>query len=312
MNTETTTAISGDGLMKNVEGKTAFITGGASGAGFGMASVFSQNGMKVVIADIRTDSLERAMEKFNNNPNIHAVELDVTDREAFARAADETERIFGKVHIVCNNAGINLFVPIEECTYNDWDWVMGVNFGGVVNGLQTFIPRIRKHGQGGHIVNTASMAAFLPAASAGIYTAAKFGVRGISEALRLSLYKYNIGVSVFCPGLINSTIYESEKIRPAKLSSPENTAKNQQFMDKLPEIHKFGMDPKEVGRKVLAGIKKNSMYIFSHPEFKEEMKELFDIALNSLPDEKAPEQRAAFEQWRRNEVKKAIEAANKI
>ncbi|MEJ2247343.1 MAG: SDR family NAD(P)-dependent oxidoreductase [Acidobacteriota bacterium] len=125
MNTETTTAISGDGLMKNVEGKTAFITGGASGAGFGMASVFSQNGMKVVIADIRTDSLERAMEKFNNNPNIHAVELDVTDREAFARAADETERIFGKVHIVCNNAGINLFVPIEECTYNDWDWVMG-------------------------------------------------------------------------------------------------------------------------------------------------------------------------------------------
>jgi len=298
--------------MKNVEGKTAFITGGASGAGFGMAKVFSENGMKVVIADIRRDSLERAMEKFNNNPNIHAVELDVTDREAFARAADKTERVFGKVHIVCNNAGINLFVPIEECTYNDWDWVMGVNFGGVVNGLQTFIPRIRKHGEGGHIVNTASMAAFLPAASAGIYTAAKFGVRGISEALRLSLYKYNIGVSVFCPGLINSTIYESEKVRPAKLSSPENTVKNQQFMEKLPEIHKFGMDPEEVGEKVLAGIKKNSMYIFSHPEFKEEMKELFDIALNSLPDEEAPEQRAAFEQWRRNEVKKALEAANKI
>jgi NADP-dependent 3-hydroxy acid dehydrogenase YdfG len=298
--------------MKNVEGKTAFITGGASGAGFGMAKVFSENGMKVVIADIRRDSLERAVEKFNNNPNIHAVELDVTDREAFARAADESERVFGKVHIVCNNAGINLFVPIEECTYNDWDWVMGVNFGGVVNGLQTFIPRIRKHDEGGHIVNTASMAAFLPAASASIYTAAKFGVRGISEALRLSLYKYNIGVSVFCPGLINSTIYESEKIRPAKLSSPENTAKNQKFMDKLPEIHKFGMDPEEVGEKVLAGIKKNSMYIFSHPEFKEEMKELFDIALNSLPNEEAPEQRAAFEQWRRNEVKKAIEAANKI
>lgn len=298
--------------MKNVEGKTAFITGGASGAGFGMAKVFSRNGMKVVIADIRRDSLDRAMETFNNNPDIHPVELDVTDREAFARAADETERVFGKVHIVCNNAGINLFVPIEECTYNDWDWVMGVNFGGVVNGLQTFIPRIRKHGEGGHIVNTASMAAFLPAASAGIYTAAKFGVRGISESLRLSLYKYNIGVSVFCPGLINSTIYESEKVRPAKLRSPENTAKNQKFMDKLPEIHKFGMDPEEVGEKVLAGIKKNSMYIFSHPEFKEEMKELFDIALNSLPDEEAPEQRAAFEQWRRNEVKKALEAADKI
>jgi NAD(P)-dependent dehydrogenase (short-subunit alcohol dehydrogenase family) len=298
--------------MKNVEGKTAFITGGASGAGFGMARVFSKNGMKVVIADIRRDSLDRAMQTFSNNPDIHAIELDVTDRQAFARAADEAERVFGKVHILCNNAGINLFVPIEECTYNDWDWVMGVNFGGVVNGIQTFIPRIRRHGEGGYIVNTASMAAFLPAASAGIYTAAKFGVRGLSESLRLSLYKYDIGVSVFCPGLINSTIYESEKIRPANLSSPENTAKNQLFMDKLPEIHKFGMDPLEVGEKVLAGIRKNSMYIFSHPEFKDEMKELFDMALNSLPDEVAPQQRAEFEQWRRDGVKKAIEEANKI
>ena len=160
--------------MKHVEGKVAFITGAANGAGFGMAQVFSKNGMKVVIADIRQDSLDRAMAHFGNNPNVHAIRLDVTDREAFARAADETERVFGKVHVLCNNAGINLFVPIEECTYNDWDWVMGVNFGGVVNGIQTFIPRIRKHGEGGHIVNTASMAAFLPSAAAGIYTASKY------------------------------------------------------------------------------------------------------------------------------------------
>jgi NAD(P)-dependent dehydrogenase (short-subunit alcohol dehydrogenase family) len=298
--------------MKNIEGKVAFITGGASGAGLGMTKVFSRNGMKVVIADIRRDSLDRAMAHFNNNSDIHAIQLDVTDRAAFAKAADETERVFGKVHIVCNNAGINLFVPIEECTYNDWDWVMGVNFGGVVNGIQTFIPRIQKHGEGGHIVNTASMAAFLPSPAAGIYTAAKFGVRGLSEALRLSLYPYNIGVSCFCPGLINSTIYESEKIRPAQLSSPGNTAKNQQFMDKLPEVHKEGMSPEEVGEKVLAGIKQNSMYIFSHPEFRDELQELFDIVLNSLPDEQAPPRRRAFEEWRRNEVKKAIEAADKI
>ena len=138
--------------MKQVEGKTAFITGAANGAGLGMAQVFSKNGMKVVLADIRQDSLDRAMASFGNNPNVHAIRLDVTDREAFARAADETERVFGKVHLVCNNAGINLFVPIEECTYNDWDWVMGVNFGGVVNGVQTFMPRIRKHGEGGHIL----------------------------------------------------------------------------------------------------------------------------------------------------------------
>ena len=298
--------------MKNVEGKTAFITGGANGAGLGMAKVFSKNGMKVVIADIRRDSLDQAMTQFENTSDIHAIELDVTDRDAFAKAADETEQVFGRVHIVCNNAGINLFVPIEECTYNDWDWVMGVNFGGVVNGIQTFIPRILAHGEGGHIVNTASMAAFLPSPTVGIYTAAKYGVRGLSEALRLSLYTQNIGVSVFCPGLINSKIYESEKVRPSRLNSPENTAKSQQMMDKLPEIHKAGMGLEEVGEKVLAGIRNNSMYIFSHPEFRDEMKELFDMALDALPDEEAPKQRLEFEEWRRGEVKKAIDAANKI
>jgi NADP-dependent 3-hydroxy acid dehydrogenase YdfG len=277
-----------------------------------MARVFLKNGMKVVIADIRRDSLDRAMAHFGRNPDVHAVELDVADRRAFARAADEAERRFGRVHLLCNNAGINLFVPIEECTYNDWDWVMGVNFGGVVNGIQTFIPRIMKHGEGGHIVNTASMAAFLPAPAAGIYSAAKFAVRGLSEALRLSVYKHNIGVSVFCPGLIDSTIYESEKIRPAYLSSPENTAKSRKTMDRLPEIHKFGMDPLEVGEKVLAGIRENRMYIFSHPEFKDELKDWFDIAVGSLPDEEVPRQRLDFETWRRNEVKKAIEAANKM
>jgi NAD(P)-dependent dehydrogenase (short-subunit alcohol dehydrogenase family) len=298
--------------MKNIEGKVAFITGGASGAGLGMARVFSKNGMKVVIADVRQDSLDKAMAHFRNNSNVHAIRLDVTDREAFARAADETERVFGKMHLLCNNAGINLFVPIEECTFNDWDWVMGVNFGGVVNGIQTFVPRIRKHGEGGHIVNTASMAAFLPSAAAGIYTAAKFGVLGLSEALRLSLYQCNIGVSVFCPGLINSTIYESEKIRPQRFSSPDNTAKSQRFMDILPAIHKEGMDPEEVGEKVLAGIRKNALYIFSHPEFKDELKEIFDEIINALPEENAPAPRLAFEQSRREAVRKAKDEANKI
>jgi NAD(P)-dependent dehydrogenase (short-subunit alcohol dehydrogenase family) len=298
--------------MKNVEGKVAFITGGANGAGFGMAQAFLKNGMKVVIADVRQDSIDRAMAYFRNAPDVHAIRLDVTDREAFARAADETERVFGKVHIVCNNAGINLFVPIEECTYNDWDWLMGVNFGGVVNGVHTFVPRLRKHGEGGHIVNTASMAAFLPSAAAGIYTASKFAVRGLSEALRFSLYQYNIGVSVFCPGLINSVIYESEKVRPLRFESRENTAKSQKTMDVLPKIHQEGMSPEEVGQKVLAGIRRNSLYIFSHPEFKEELKEIFDEALNSLPEEEAPAGRLAFEKMRREGLKKAREEANKI
>ena len=298
--------------MKNIEGKVAFVTGGANGAGFGMAQAFSKNGMKVVIADIRQDSLDQAMAHFRNTPNVHAIRLDVTDREAFMRAADEAENVFGKVHIVCNNAGINLFVPIEDCTYNDWDWVMGVNFGGVVNGVMTFVPRIRKHGEGGHIVNTASMAAFLPSAAAGIYTASKFGVRGLTEALRLSLYPYNIGVSVFCPGLINSAIYESEKTRPKRFASPENTAKSQVVMNVLPEIHKSGMSPEEAGEKVLAGIRRNALYIFSHPEFKGELREIFNEALDSLPQEETPADRLAFEKSRRKSLKKAKAEANKI
>ncbi len=298
--------------MKIVDGKVAFITGGANGAGYGMAKAFLKNGMKVVIADIRQDSLDRAMADFGNDRSIHAVRLDVTDREAFARAADEAEKVFGKVHILCNNAGINLFVPIEECTYNDWDWVMGVNFGGVVNGIQTFIPRIRRHGEGGHIVNTASMAAFLPSPNAGIYTASKFAVRGLSEALRFSLYAYNIGVSVFCPGLINSMIYESEKTRPERFASPENTARSQKTMDILPEIHKAGMAPEEAGEKVLEGIRKNSLYIFSHGEFKDELREIFDEALEALPEEEAPAARLAFERTRREALKKAREAADRI
>lgn len=298
--------------MKDVEGKVAFITGGANGAGFGMARVFAKNGMKVVIADIRQDSLDKAMAHFENSKDIHAIRLDVADREAFSRAADEAEKAFGNVHVLCNNAGVNLFVPIEECTYNDWDWVMGVNFGGVVNGIQTFIPRMRKHGEGGHIVNTASMAAFLPSPQAGIYSASKFAVRGLSESLRFSLYHHNIGVSVFCPGLINSVIYESEKVRPKRLASPENTAKSQKTMDVLPELHKKGMDPEEVGEKVLAGIRRNALYIFSHPEFREELKEIFDEALDSLPDEEAPAGRLEFEKMRRAGLKQSREEANKI
>ena len=298
--------------MKDIEGKVAFITGGANGAGFGMAQVFSKNGMKVVIADIRQDSLEKAMDHFGRDSNVHPIRLDVTDRKGFERAADETEKIFGKVHVVCNNAGINLFVTMEDCTYNDWDWVMGANLGGVVNGIQTFVPRIRKHGEGGHIVNTASMGALLPSAAAGIYTTSQYAVRGLSEVLRLSLYQYNIGVSVFCPGLINSMIYESEKVRPEQLASPENTAKSMEFMNILPEIHKAGMDLEEVGEKVLDGIRRNDMYIFSHPEFKEELREIFDEVLDYLPHEEAPADRLAFEKTRRDALKKAKAEADKI
>lgn len=285
--------------MKDVEGKTAFITGGASGVGLGMAKVFARAGMNVVIADIREDHLDAAMAQFGEtNFRVHPIRLDVTDRAAFASAADEAESRFGPVHLICNNAGINMFAPMDECTYDDWDWILGVNLGGVVNGVQTFVPRMKAHGEGGHIVNTASMASFITGPGAGIYTASKFAVRGLTESLRWSLAPYNIGVSVLCPGLVNSAIHESDKIRPAALSKSTGPV-DPDFMKRLAEIHKVGMDPVEVGEKVLAGIRRNDLHIFPHPEFKDELREIFDEILAALPEGAIDPGRLAFEEFRR-------------
>jgi NAD(P)-dependent dehydrogenase (short-subunit alcohol dehydrogenase family) len=292
--------------MKDVAGKVAFITGGASGLGFGMAQAFSAAGMRVVIADIRQDHLDEALRHFaQSGARVHGVRVDVTDRKAMERAADEAERVFGKVHVLCNNAGINLFNDIAVATYDDWDWILGVNLGGVVNGVQTFIPRIRKHGEGGHIVNTGSMASFISGPNAGIYTCSKFAVRGLSEALRWSLAPHGISVSVVCPGLVDSQIYESDQIRPANLSATSGPA-DPQFMARLADLHHdAGMRPLEAGQKVLRGMQRNDFYIFTHPEFKEELREIFEEALDSLPDETAPPKRLAFEDYRRSLKAKA-------
>jgi NAD(P)-dependent dehydrogenase (short-subunit alcohol dehydrogenase family) len=297
--------------MRDLAGKVAFITGGASGVGFGMAQAFSAAGMSVAIADIRQDHLDEAMKSFAG-ARVHPIRVDVTDRNGMARAADETERVFGKVHILCNNAGINLFNDIGSASYDDWDWILGVNLGGVVNGIQTFVPRIKAHGEGGHIVNTASMASFIASGIAGIYCTSKFAVRGMSEALRWSLQPHKIGVSVLCPGLVKSAIYESEKIRPAELSGAA-VPSDPQFLQSLAQIHEFGMTPEEIGGKVLRAIQRNDFYIFSHPEFKQELRALFDEALAAIPDdEPVPAQRLAFEEGRRERNAKARAAWPKL
>jgi NAD(P)-dependent dehydrogenase (short-subunit alcohol dehydrogenase family) len=282
--------------VREVEGKVAFITGGGSGVGLGMAKAFVAAGMRVAIADIREDHLEEAAAELGGD--VHAIQLDVTDRDAFARAADETERVLGNVHVLCNNAGINLFNDIADATYQDWDWVLGVNLGGVVNGVVTFVPRIKAHGEGGHVVNTASMAAFIAGPGAGIYTTAKFAVHGLSDALRWSLLPHGIGVSMVCPGLVKSKIYESDKIRPAELST-DVTPADEKFMRILPGLHDAGMEPDEIGEKVLAAIRENRFYVFTHPDHREELRQLFDETIAAFPDEPVPPDRLAVEEGRR-------------
>ena len=293
--------------MKDVRGKVAFITGGGSGVGLGMAKVFTDAGMKVVIADVRQDHLDTAARELSGRA-IHAIQVDVSDRAAMEQAAIESERVFGKVHVVCNNAGINLFNDIGDAKYSDWDWVLGVNLGGVINGVQTFVPRIKAHGEGGHIVNTASMAAFLAGPGAGIYTCSKFAVRGLSEALRYSLAPHGIGVSVLCPGLVKSAIYQSEQIRPERL---QGTTTSPEFLARLAEVHELGMPGEDVAVKVLRGIERNELYIFSHSEFKDELREIFDGILAALPDDPVDPRRLQFEQGRRQRNREAARLADR-
>lgn len=286
--------------MRDVAGKTAFITGGVSGVGLGIAKVFARAGMKTVITYRRQDHLDQAMAWFRAHPEltVHPIRVDVTDRESLVRAADEAERVFGKVHVLCNNAGVNVFGPMDEATYEDWEWVMGVNFWGVVNGIQTFIPRIKRHGEGGHIINVASMASFITGPQAGLYTTSKYAVRGLTECLRDNLAPHGIGVSLMCPGLTRSNIHEAPLHRPGHLAK-SGFSVSPEAMRQIGDIHALGMEPEEVGEKTLRGMLRNDLWIFSHPEGREDVRENCEEILAAFPDEPVPAERLAVEEMRR-------------
>ena len=261
--------------MREVRGKTAFVTGGASGMGLAMARAFAKAGMKVVVADIEQTALDAVQAEFeSSNVEFLALKLDVTDREAMEAAAAAAEARFERVHVLCNNAGVAVGGPIDQMAYNDWDWVMGVNVGGVVNGIQAFLPRIKAHGEGGHVVNTASMAGHLAIPGLSVYTATKFAVVGISETMRADLATANIGVSVLCPGIVNTNIFTSERNRPTTLAgtssvlltNPDATPTEQAA--RLAELQAGALDPAVVGDMVLHAIREDEFYIFSHPELK--------------------------------------------
>ena len=298
--------------MKEVAGKVAFITGGGSGVGLGMARVFASAGMKVVVADVRQDHLDDALRQLKAaGREAHGIRLDVSDRKAVERAADETVRVFGKVHLVCNNAGVSLFGPMDQATYEDWDWMMGVNFNGVVNGVMSFVPKIKAHGEGGHIVNTASMAGIIVGPGMGIYSASKFAVRGLTESLRYDLAPHNIGVSVLCPGFVRSNIHEAVLSRPQALARSGYKV-TEEDIKRLDNVLSVGMAPDEVAERVLKGIRRNQLYLFTHAEFRDELKGMFDEMLAALPDEPPNPGRMAMEDFRRARKAEAAVVANKL
>ncbi|OYX94395.1 MAG: short-chain dehydrogenase, partial [Novosphingobium sp. 35-62-5] len=187
--------------MSGWTGQVAFVTGGVTGIGLGVAQALSDAGLRLALSyrneDHRAQTAAWFAAKGREAPLF--VKLDVTDRAAFADAAAQVEAHFGAVHVLVNNAGVSVFGPSDEASYDDYDWIMGVNFGGVVNGLVSFLPRIKAASGLRHVVNVASMAAFLPGPQAGIYTASKFAVRGLTESLRYNLAPHGIGCSLCCP-----------------------------------------------------------------------------------------------------------------
>jgi NAD(P)-dependent dehydrogenase (short-subunit alcohol dehydrogenase family) len=285
--------------MKEVAGRTAFITGGASGIGLGMARAFVAAGMQVVITYRSEEHQRSALTHFGGDRHrIHAIELEVTDRKAMERAADEAERVFGNVHILCNNAAVGIMVPVAEATFADWDWALGVNLGGVINGIQTFLPRMRAHGEESHILSTASMGGLFIGSTVGIYNTTKYAVVGLMEALRADLTGSGIGASVLCPGLVNTDIHLTEKSRPQRYarSSQSGEPDPQRAQWFKQNVLALGMDPLELGTLALQGILRNDLYILTHPEYEVGIRERFEAILASLPrDVSAPEQRVRAE-----------------
>tara|TARA_B100001013_G_scaffold200921_1_gene121687 strand:+ start:2128 stop:2997 length:870 start_codon:yes stop_codon:yes gene_type:complete len=282
--------------MRDVTGKVAFITGGASGMGLAMARSFAAAGMKVAIADVEQDALDRVKAEFNaSNAEVITLQVDVTDRAAMEAAADATEAAFDKVHVLVNNAGVAVGGSLDQMSYEDWDWVMGVNLDGVVNGLQAFVQRIKAHGEGGHVVNTASLAGHFAIPGLGVYTATKYAVVGISETLRADLKQHDIGVSVLCPGVVNTNIFDSGRNRPSHLQGETDTAKMVLSEDvaepereqRMAEMMARALDPAVVGDMVLHSIQEDEFYIFSHPE------------IEPMVSGRAAEVTDAFARWRK-------------
>ena len=287
--------------MKDVEGKVAFVTGGDSGIGLGIARAFADAGMKVVITYRTQAHLDEAMKYLEKAGNrVHAINVDVTDRPGMEKAAEETIRVFQKVHVVVNNAGVGVFGGLSTATYDDWDWGMSVNATGVFNGIRTFLPLIQAHGDGGQVVATSSLAGLLGHGPAGVYTASKFAVVGMMEALRNELAETNVGVSVFCPGLVNTNIGTSNRNRPATLADT-GFKPDAKMMARIPkEMREMrgpppGMDALEAGQRVLQGMRNNDLYILTTPEYEDEFRARGEAVVASLPtDVKAPEIRVTL------------------
>lgn len=257
-------------MIADFRGKTVFVTGGASGIGLSMARAFGHAGMNVVVADIDEKAAKAAAEKLGaEQVKAAAVRCDVSERANVRAAALEALAAFGKIHVVCNNAGVAIGGPAGTIGERDWDWIIDVNLKGVVYGIETFVPLIRSHGEGGHIVNTASMAGMIAPPGMEPYCATKFAVVAMSEGWAAQLAPEGIGVSVLCPGFVRTRIHESGRARQDKYGGAGAVDPLGNGPSEAAQAVMSGIDPDIVGARALEAVKAGETYIFTHPNMRE-------------------------------------------
>ena len=293
--------------MEDLTGKIAFITGGASGIGLGMARAFLEEGMKVALADWNDEHIAFAREQLAGNNAVHFVKTNVAERESVRAAAEETLEVFGKIHVLCNNAGVNGGGTAASEDFDEWDRAIAVNLGGVVNGTKIIVPIIRKQGEGGHVVNTSSMAGVVPLPGLAAYSTAKYAVRGFSESLRMQLAKEGVGVSCLFPGATRTALVPLPEDRPGTIDE-ENAP---QFLKDLWDAMRGAIDPYDTGKAVVSAIKENRFYIFTNREFLEEVKQRHREIEEVFPDDEPTPGRVKFESMRAEMVRNLMAPGNR-
>ncbi len=293
--------------MEQLTGKVAFITGGASGIGLGMARAFLEQGMKVSLADWSDDHIAKARAQLAGNNAVNFVKCNVAERQSLHDAVAETLAAFGKIHVLANNAGVNGGGTAASEDFGDWDRALAVNLGGVVNGTNIVAPIIRRQGEGGHIVNTSSMAGVVPLPGLAAYSTAKYAVRGYSESLRMQLAKDGIGVSCLFPGATRTALV------PLPEDDPEHIKEDgaPQFLKDLWDAMRGAIDPYDTGKAVVEAIKANRFYIFTNREFLGEVRQRHREIEDAFPADEPTPGRVKFEDMRAEMVRNLMAPGNR-
>ena len=289
-------------MISDFKGKVAFITGSASGIGSGIAHACAKHGMKVCIVDKREDALQEAMKWYNERGyDATAIPLDVTDREAYAKAADKAEEVYGKIHLLVNNAGVSAGRNAWDSTWNDWDFIMSINCMGVVNGIKTIVPRMLKHGEEAHVVSTSSTGGVFAVDGCALYNTTKFFVSGLMECCAADLQGTNVGASVLYPGPTNSQLgISSAAVRPDALKNkgeipfappPRKEGEEAPKMPAFPDFSNIFMTPDGLGERVIMGVQRGDIFIWTHPEFKAGAQCRNDAQVRAIPDEPITQKR---------------------